>query len=100
MTSTPSRCSATARGSTSPSTKVARSSIRPSPSQSVSTAMRPLRASSPSPSTFGMKPRISTTHRRPSAPNAIATGSSTSGSLATSSMRRPSGSAKLACACA
>ena len=48
---------------------------------------RPTGSFSPSPARFGMYPRISTTYMRPSASKSIATGATTSGSLATSSMR-------------
>jgi len=62
-------------------------SIRPSPSVSVRIEIVPTGSSSPSPSMLGIKPRISQTQIRPSGSNVMATGSTTSGSLATSSRR-------------
>ena len=51
--------------------------MRPSPSVSSRTEMRPTGSVSPTPSGFGMKPRISTTQMRPSASHCIAIGVST-----------------------
>jgi hypothetical protein len=54
----------------------------------------PTGSSSPRPSASRMKPRISTTHRRPSASKLTATGDSMSGSAATSSTRKPGATLK------
>ena len=99
-TSTPPFTNATARGICRPARNSVRLSMRPSLSVSSSTAMVPTLASSPVPSTLGMYARISTTHMRPSASNCMATGSRTSGSAATSSMRKPGASLKVSSACA
>ncbi len=84
-TSTPWSSTFSARGATRPSANTVRLSMRPSPLVSWSTTMRPTGSCTPWSWMSVMYPAISMTHIRPSASQSMRIGSTTRGSLATSS---------------